>query len=407
MRKIVSLILLSILSAGCNDLLPSSNQSTVPDNENNNKTAVETSDNKSAFTDDLDNSTKQKSAASDKVKIGVKKNNLNQPASKDSPRTEEQDSTKPIKLTTIRDGNQLRTVDQKGRAVLALVNGKAIYMQKVWDQLTDDFGLPIAQQLIADEVVKQAMKKLNLNYTVTPAEIDEESKDTIVTSLASHKITPQNALNVLPQILKERGLTMRQWETTMARNIRLSRIAEKKVKVTEEMLKQAYFYNYGGRHKVNQIRVNNILTANKISKELKAGKNFAALAKKYSSGPNAKTGGQYAEVSIGANPQKIPIQLWRAAMMLKKVGETTIPIKDESSYVILELAEIIPPKSDVTYETAKPDLECIVRENLIRNTRHQILAELMSKAKIEFKDPTVSGLNLKARLKAKEEEQNN
>ena len=410
MRKIVPLILLPILSIGCDGFRTNSNYSDY-DNQpvENNTVSVKTSTGESAFdnSETSDNGSNNQDN-SNAVKVGIDNNNnrapINTTPTAPDSNVKSNDNNTPLKLTTLRVGNQLKVVDQKGRAVLAVVNGTPIYMQKLWDQLTADFGLPIAQQLVADEVVKQEMKKLKLNYNVTPAEIDNESKETIVTSLATAKITEQNAMSVLPQILKERGLTMRQWETAMARNIRLSRIAEKKVKITEDMLKQAYFFNYGGRHKVNQIRVKNVLTANQVIKDLKAGKKFSDLAKKYSIGPNAKVGGRYAEVSMGANPQQIPIQLWRAAMLLKKVGDTTIPIKDESNYVILELAKIIPPKSDVSYETAKPDLECIVRENLVRNTRHKILGELMSKAKIDWKDPTIAGLEIQAKFKA---EQNN
>ena len=312
-----------------------------------------------------------------------------------------------IKLRKLVTKNEFRMVDQTGKAVLAIVNGKPIYMQKLWDTLTLDFGLSIAQQIIADEVVRQALKKHGLSERVTPVEIDAETKITIMQNVNAPGITHKNAMTVLPQLLREKGITMRQWRNAMARNIRLDRLSRKTIKISEKTLKQAYFFNYGGRHSISCIKVSDYLTADEAYRALKKGAKFADVVKKYSKGPNAKTGGHYAQVGLDANPNNIPIPLWKQAIRLKKVGQYSFPIKVEADYYIIRLDKIIPPKHEVSFKEAREDLERMVKENRIRSSRARNLRDLMLKSKIKWVDPLMSGQNEEAKQKAEREAREN
>jgi peptidyl-prolyl cis-trans isomerase D len=146
-------------------------------------------------------------------------------------------------------------------------------------------------------------------------------------------------------------------------------------KPTEEELRKAYAdesarYISPARRRVSHILVDvpakasadqqkqALEKADKIEKELRAGADFATLAKKLSADSGtASKGGDLGYVNAGM----LPPALEQAVSALNKAGEITAPVKTSYGYHIARLTEFT-PEVRKTFEQARGDVEKAVRE---------------------------------------------
>ncbi|RKY26502.1 MAG: hypothetical protein DRP83_04170 [Planctomycetota bacterium] len=280
------------------------------------------------------------------------------------------------------------------KQILAKVNGKPIYMAPLYDALVADYGLPIAQQLIVDEVVRQELARLGLDDTVTQQQMAEENARTLdaIFNFASgaKKPSPQQMDTLLGQFLAKRNNTRRQWAATIARNVRLGRIAAGQVKVTEEDIQQEFYRRYDGKLKVRHIQVPTLDVAQKVLRELGRGGDFSAIAYKYSTSPSAKTGAWLGKIGTRDAPPGIGPALLAAARAMRKPGEVSDPVQVGTNFHILKLETIIPP-TDAKYSEVADELGQAVRYRKIARARQLVLQELINKAKpnIEYVNPII------------------
>ncbi|ABB16224.1 peptidylprolyl isomerase [Carboxydothermus hydrogenoformans] len=121
--------------------------------------------------------------------------------------------------------------------------------------------------------------------------------------------------------------------------------------------------------------------AEELIKQIKAGKDFATLAKEKSDDPGVKeNGGQYT-FSRGEMVKEFE----DAAFALKKPGDITeTPVKTAFGYHIIKLEKIIPARQK-TYEEVKEQLKNYLLEKKKREAYNKFLEDLKKKAKIETK----------------------
>ena len=87
----------------------------------------------------------------------------------------------------------------------------------------------------------------------------------------------------------------------------------------------------GGKIKASHILVEKYTKAQELYEDIRAGENFEDLARKYSSCPSKKRGGNLGEFSKG---DMVP-EFWNACMKLK-IGEISQPIKTQYGYHIIK-----------------------------------------------------------------------
>jgi peptidyl-prolyl cis-trans isomerase C len=145
----------------------------------------------------------------------------------------------------------------------------------------------------------------------------------------------------------------------------------------EELAKQAKETQYQARH----ILVKEETDAKQVIAELDKGGDFAELAKKHSTGPNAKAGGELGWFTISQIDNK-PFS--DAVAALKKGAYTKTPVKTKFGWHVILLEDTRTPEPP-TLEDAKPQLVAAYQ----RAQLGEKLGELREAAKVELNEAVV------------------
>jgi parvulin-like peptidyl-prolyl isomerase len=275
-------------------------------------------------------------------------------------------------------------------APMARVNGQVLPMTDLHAALVADYGLPIAQQFIADAVVRQALEAQELPVEVTQEDIDRETVRAMSRLFTfEQEMTDEQRDALLRQFLAKNNYTRRQWTQTMARNARLARLAKPRVTVTEDDLRDEFLRQFEGRLRVRHIQVPTLDKAMEVMDKLQAGDaDFAAVALEYSTHADAKDGAWLPEIRTNGPTQDVPTSISQAALALQQPGDVSNPVQAGTNYHILKLEEILPPV-DAKFQDVKPLLEPIVRSRRISQLQQAILQQLIREAEIEFLNPSL------------------
>ncbi len=283
------------------------------------------------------------------------------------------------------------TPESTGRA-LATVNGVTIPMSRLHEILVEDFGLTPARNLIADEVILQELNRRDLREDVTTSELWDESVLALRQVFRFVTLPPKAKLaEMLDQfIATQTNLTRRGWNAAMTRNVRLGRLAKKRIEdIRESEIRKAYFYHYDGAVRVRIIQLPNYSEAIAAHKRLREGAGFKAMAQKYSTHPSKANGGLIPPVGMKSKPESIPPLLARVAREeLKKPGDISEPVVCGSHIYLMKIEEIIPPK-DVKYSEVKDQLLVYLRDIKKFRSRQEVMKRLIGKAQIEYVNPII------------------
>ena len=272
--------------------------------------------------------------------------------------------------------------------VLVKVNSQPLYMQPLYDALVDDYGLPLAKQFIADELVRQELVRQSLSTEVTKKQVAAEDRKALQLIFKFVDATPEQLKGLREQFLVKYNYTPRQWDVTMRRNARLSRLAAQRVKVSDEELREEFLHRYDGKLLARHIQVPTLVEAEKIIRLLKQGQDFTKLAYTHSTNPSAKRGAWLPEIGTQTNNTKMNPVLAQVVRSLKNPGDYSGAIQVGTNFHIVRLEKTIPPKN-VKFEKIRDELRAIVLLERTQMLQQEILQELFSKAKIEYVNPNI------------------
>ncbi len=282
-------------------------------------------------------------------------------------------------------------------AVMATVSGRPIYMSDLHDLLVRTHGVSMAYQLVAGELVHQAAEANHVS--ASDREVQEESDRTLAEMFGQVARGDQRE-QLLNEWMRQRGMSFKQWQMIMLRNVLLRKLAEPRVNVSDEDLAKEFGRQYGRKVQVRHIQTDSLASAQEALKKLEKGADFAELARKMSVNPSAADGGLLPP--IGQDSRTLPPALTEAALAMKHVGETTDPIQVETSFHILMLEKIIEPQN-VKFADVKDKLIQDVRRRRLRSESQKLLGELIQAAqndhRIQYVDPV-----LRAQVQAAQEE---
>lgn len=263
-------------------------------------------------------------------------------------------------------------VPNKAEAV-ATVNGKEITKDQLYDELSKAGGGEAAlDELIMKELVRQEAAKKNI--TVTAADIDKEI-ETYKTNFGS-----EENLNLA---LTQSGMTMELLRENIEMNQLLTKILEPEVKVTDEQIKKTFEENKASFDTPEQVRASVILVkteaeANEIIKELKAGKDFAELAKSKSLDEATKTsGGDTDFFARGEREEAVE----NAAFNLAK-DEISGAVKTSEGYQVIKLTDRKEAHS-ATLEEKKEEIRKTLVSQQVSQLSGSWLNEVRNKADIK------------------------
>lgn len=268
-----------------------------------------------------------------------------------------------------------------GGGTIATVNGQPISQSAFETQLE---GSPasrgILQQMVQEALINQYAKANNIS--VTDAEVAKREGD----------LEANYPNGSWASMLQARGLTEADVHKALREQIILDRALSKSVTVAPAQIKTYFDKNHAAFDKPEQVTARHILvadlaTANKVEALLKSGKNFAALAKQYSTDPGSKDKG--GELGTFRRGQMVP-SFDKAAFSLP-IGQISQPVKSPFGYHIIQV-EARTPGVKATLANSSSRIADMLRQQQEAPLIQPFLQGLQQKATIHVNDPRFADL---------------
>lgn len=205
-------------------------------------------------------------------------------------------------------------------------------------------------------------------------------KDLVMSELLSRELVYQDAL----QQGVDKDKTVKQQLERIRRNLLVATALDKalaKKKISDKELQALYDEQLKGfdvqEFKARHILVKSKEQAEKLITELDLGGNFANLAKKHSTGPTGKKGGDLGWFA----PQQMVPSFAQAVAELKKGKYTKAPVQTKFGWHVI-LKEDSRKATPPTFEQVKPQLAQRLRQQHL----NEYIQSLKKKAKIKVND---------------------
>lgn len=273
---------------------------------------------------------------------------------------------------------------------IANVNGTNISHREFFRILYASAGSRVLKQMIGLEMAKQ----MAVAEKVEPSrdDLDKEYRR-VVLSLGPQKDTLGKTLTfddrerLLNGILVRRGISFEEFQIGIEQQAYLRAIAKKKIKITEEMVKDEADRTFGRKREVRVIVLQDIKLAEKVFHQLQKGEDFATLAGKYSIDfETATLGGQIG--AIGPKETKYPAIVVKTAFGLP-VGKFSSPVRVNTEYWIIKIDQET-PAMPITLEKVRPQLMESISLRLENQMIEKMQTELFKEARIKVYDNRLS-----------------
>lgn len=264
---------------------------------------------------------------------------------------------------------------------IATVNGQAISKSEFDAKLE---GGPSAHgtlnQMVQEALIEQYAKSNNIAITDDQIAKKEDA------------LKAQYPAGQFDELLKARGLTEDDVKKALREQLIIDQAVGKDVKVTDGQIKAYFDKNHAQFDKPGQVRARHILvpdlaTAMKVEADLKAGKDFAAEATKYSTDPSSKTKG--GELGFFRKGQMVPS--FEAAAFSLPIGKISAPVKSPFGYHIIQVEERQNGQK-ATLASAHDQIAELLKQQQEQPLVQPFLAGLQAKANIAVSDPRFADL---------------
>lgn len=227
---------------------------------------------------------------------------------------------------------------------IATVNGQAITRAEFDRKLeSGPAGKQTLLQLVQAQLVDQYATKNNI--AVTSDEVKKREDD------IKSKYPPGQ----FDGMLKQQGLTDDNVHNILRQTIIVEKAVASKVNVSDADVKAYFDKNHASLDTTEQVRARHILvpdlkTANDVEAKLKAGGDFAALAKQYSTDPSTKDKGG----ELGFFGKGMMVAPFQDAAFADPINKITAPVKSPFGYHIIQVEERKPAtKATLANSSAK------------------------------------------------------
>jgi len=262
-----------------------------------------------------------------------------------------------------------------GGGNVAAVNGEPITRTDFDKKLeAGPAGKQTLLQLVQAQLVDQYAKKNNI--VVSDDEIKKREDD----------IKSKYPNGQFDQVLKQQGLTENDVHNILRQTIVVEKAVASKVTVTDADVKAYFDKNHATLDTTEQVRARHILvpdlaTANQVEAKLKAGGDFAALAKQYSTDPSSKDKGG----ELGFFGKGMMVAPFQDAAFADPVGKITAPVKSPFGYHIIQVEEK-KPAVKATLANTSQKIRDILKQQQQGQAVPAFLNQLRNDAKIDIYD---------------------
>lgn len=271
---------------------------------------------------------------------------------------------------------------------LARVDGRAITRERFNELLLAGHGLAVLEQLIALELVKAQAAREQIN--VSPADIQaeynrslEEMADAVVDQNGSDQLRTIGA-QVLDNFLREKNLSMAEYQVSVERNAYLRKMVESDVTVSDEEVREAFAGRYGRQAVVRHIVSPDLASSAEIRRQLKAGADFAELARSYSiHRVSGAAGGLLPPFT--QNDARVPDLLRQVAFGLQP-GETSGVLNMDGQHHVVRLERFLEPADSALTPSRSKQLRQRLWFQKTRRAMQQRERRLFDAADIRIQD---------------------
>ena len=246
-------------------------------------------------------------------------------------------------------------------------------------------GGKITQQEYYDEMKKSqsgktALANMLINHILEQQYGDKVSKKQVDKQYNNYK---KQYGNQFEAVLQQNGMTVSSFKQNLKTNL-LSEEALKDIKKISKSQEEKAWKAYQPKVTVQHILVSKKSKAEQITAELKNGKSFKSLVKKYSLDTGTKNNAGKLPAFDSTDTSLDPS--FKAAAFKLKTGETTkSPIKSQSGYHIIRMIKH-PAKG--TFASHKKEIDNQIYQSMSQDqqTMHEVISKVIKKAGVDIKD---------------------
>ncbi|MDH5104256.1 peptidylprolyl isomerase [Lentilactobacillus diolivorans] len=184
-------------------------------------------------------------------------------------------------------------------------------------------------------------------------------------------------------VLQQNSMTASQLKDSIRSNLLLQEAVKDNIKITDAQLKDQ-FKSYQPKVTVNQILVSKKSTAETVIKDLKAGKSFSSLAKKYSTDSATKNKGGRISPFDNTNTS-LDTNFKTAAFKLKNGEYTKTPVKTQYGYQVIQMVNHPAKGTYKDHESTLKD-QIVSKKMSDSNTLHSVVSKVLKKGKVTIQD---------------------
>lgn len=263
------------------------------------------------------------------------------------------------------------------KQILARVNGQPITLRQVIEPLLESRGLALLLNIAQLDMAKQDAREAHV--AVTPQDIqheqeltldkmfhdaDQKEQDQLADAEAKHQLDKAEKLRaqirkdrdqLLEQYLNNQHFTRQEYDIVIELNAYLRKAAQSQTQgqITDEMVQKEFGLEYGETVKVRFMQLANMREVQEAQRRLKAGEDFAQVAKGMSRHTmTAPLGGEMPPFSLQS--QTVPQEFRQLAFSLQP-GQISDPLLLQDSYYLIKLEQKFPPKA-VRFDKVKDSL---------------------------------------------------
>ena len=246
-------------------------------------------------------------------------------------------------------------------------------------------GGKITQQEYYDEMKKSqsgktALANMLINHILEQQYGNKVSKKQVDKQYNNYK---KQYGNQFEAVLQQNGMTVSSFKQNLKTNL-LSEAALKDIKKISKSQEEKAWKAYQPKVTVQHILVSKKSKAEQITAELKNGKSFKSLVKKYSLDTGTKNNAGKLPAFDSTDTSLDPA--FKAAAFKLKTGETTkSPIKSQSGYHIIRMIKH-PAKG--TFASHKKEIDNQIYQTMSQDqqTMHEVISKVIKKAGVDIKD---------------------
>lgn len=272
---------------------------------------------------------------------------------------------------------------------IAVVNGDPLSRETLVDVLIEARGVEVLQQLIVLQLAKQAAREQRVRVTERDVQREyQRALDRIAAeaSIRGDDATEANKRRALQAVLDENRISLAEFMVGMRRNAYLRPVAEQRVRISEDTLREEFARQYGARVLVRHVQLDRTdrNKLNAVQSDIARNRPFADIAREFS--VNRTTAANDGRMPMFTfKDTSIPAALREMAFSLEP-GEVSAPVLTERYVHILQLEKRVPPE-DVAFGAKRAEIREAVRERAVTQEMATLVKTMFDEARIVIFDP--------------------